>query len=102
MEHPIFARSAGETTFQTLMRKLKSHRVIWCYLYLALYLWVVVYAMLKYPTAVNTIIVTTGGMVSFIFSAYIIGTSYENVNYGKDMTKMTVASTEVNKDTDER
>jgi hypothetical protein len=61
-----------------------------------------VYAILKYANAVNTIIVTTGGMVTMIFSAYILGTSYENVNYGKQMTTVIPTTGDVDQSTDER
>ena len=87
MIHPIQALSVKETFFQTLLRKLKSHRVIWCYIYLTLYVWLAVYAMLKYENSANTIIVTTGGLCGTIISVYILGTSYENTKYGEQMIK---------------
>ena len=99
--HPIHALSQHETFFGTLMRKLKSHRVIWCYIYLGLYVWMSVYAVLNYPASVNTVVMTTGGLCGTILSIYILGTSYENVKHGEQMMAPH-ASPEQGLPTDER
>ena len=98
--HPIEILSSRETFFQTLMRKLKSHRVIWCYVYLTLYVWMAVYAILKYESSVNTVIMTTGGLAGTIISVYILGTSYEKTKYGEQM--MISGSSDLGNHTDER
>lgn len=55
------------------MRDFRSLRALWNWLFLALYTWVVIWGMLYHADAcANTIIVTTGGIVSWIFSNYVV------------------------------
>ena len=99
---PLQLLEKNETFTQTFLRKLKSHRVIWCWIYLSLYVWMAIYAILKYPASVNTVIVTTGSMCATIISIYICGSSYENTKYNEQLTKLQVNSGSVGPGTDER
>jgi len=65
--HKEFQESA-----ENLMRDMRSMRALWNYLFLALYTWVVVWLVLKAPTTSgNTAIITTGGIVTAIFTNYV-------------------------------
>lgn len=60
---------------ENLLRDFKSIRALWNYLFLALFTWVCVWCVLYHAeTCANTVIVTVGGIVSWIFSNYVIST----------------------------
>jgi hypothetical protein len=58
----------------------QSIRAIWNWVYMALYCWCCIFAMLHYPNASETVIKVTGGIVSVIFTGYVASKSYERVN----------------------
>jgi hypothetical protein len=61
-----------------LARDLKSLKALWNYLILALYTWVCCYGVVFHPEAcLNTVIVTTGGLVASIFTGYIFAANAE-------------------------
>ena len=58
--------------FDNFARDLRSLRALWNYLYLCLYMFLCVWAALYYgKESLNTAIVTTGGLVSAIFTGYV-------------------------------
>jgi len=73
---------------ENLMRDLKSMRALWNWLFLMLYAWVVVWGVLYYPTiTIKTAIITTGGIVSWIFTNYVASKTVEKVFNGKGKAK---------------
>jgi hypothetical protein len=65
-------------TADNLMRDMRSMRALFNYLYLFLYIFLCVWAAVNYAKdSLNTAIVTTGGIVSSIFMAYVWGTTKE-------------------------
>jgi hypothetical protein len=57
----------------------QSMRVLWNWIYMALYIWISVFAVLHYPASINTVVMTTGGIVSAIFTGYVASKTYERV-----------------------
>jgi hypothetical protein len=53
---------------------LTSLRATWAWVYLALYACLAVYGALKVHEAFGTIITVTGGVVSVIFTSYVLST----------------------------
>lgn len=63
---------------ENMARDIKSFRVIWNTIYLALFAFLCIWAALYYPnTSLNTAIFTTGGIVSAIFTGYVWSTTKE-------------------------
>ncbi|MEM2986953.1 MAG: hypothetical protein QXV60_02525 [Nitrososphaerota archaeon] len=52
-------------------------RVIWTYLTGLTYLFVVIYATVKYPEAIDTVVTVTGGVLSVIFTNYVFSKNSE-------------------------
>lgn len=67
---------------QNLARDIKSLRALWNWLYLALYAWICVWAVLHHPESVNTAITVTGSVVSVIFTGYVLTKTYEKTRKG--------------------
>lgn len=71
-----------ETDFvRNFIRDLKSLRALWNYVYLALFCFLCVWSALYHPEHLGTAIMTTGTVVSVIFSGYIFSRSWES-KYG--------------------
>ena len=62
---------------QNLARDFKSLRTLWNWIYMALYVWISVYAVRTYPDAISTVVTVTGGVVSVIFTGYVFTKTYE-------------------------
>lgn len=75
-------KTAKSDLAQNLMRDLKSMRALWNWIYMALYVWICVWTVLHHPDAIPTVITVTGGVVSVIFSGYILSRTYEKVKNG--------------------
>jgi hypothetical protein len=67
---------------QNVARDIKSLRALWNWLYLALYAWICVWAVLHYPETISTAITVTGGVVSVIFTGYVTTKTYEKTRNG--------------------
>ena len=63
--------------FQNLARDIRSLRSLLCWVYCFLYMWVVWYCLTHYPESANTVVMTTGGIVSAVFGGYVFSKSYE-------------------------
>ena len=73
--HREFAEFAGN-----FMRDMRSMRALWNYVYLGLYAFLCVWAALYYAhDSLNTAIMTTGGLVGTIFTAYVFSTTSEKM-----------------------
>jgi len=78
-----FARKTLKSDFaQNLMRDLKSLRTLWNWLYMALYAWICIWTVLYHPDAISTVVTITGGVVSVIFTGYVLTKTYEKVKNG--------------------
>ncbi|OGS32989.1 MAG: hypothetical protein A2218_10405 [Elusimicrobia bacterium RIFOXYA2_FULL_53_38] len=78
-----FAKKTLKTDFaQNLIRDLKSLRTLWNWLYMALYAWICVWTALYHPDAIATVVTVTGGVVSVIFTGYVLTKTYEKVKNG--------------------
>jgi hypothetical protein len=67
---------------QNLIRDLKSMRALWNWIYMALYVWICVWSVLRHPDTIPTVITVTGGVVSVIFSGYVLSRTYEKIKNG--------------------
>lgn len=73
------------------VRDLKSIRALWNFLYLALYVFLCVWAALYYAKdSLNTAIVTTGSIVSAIFAAYVWSTTKEKELYSRPISPISI------------
>lgn len=63
--------------FQNLARDIRSLKSLLCWVYCFLYIWVAWYALTHYPASANTVVMTTGGIVSAVFTGYVFAKSYE-------------------------
>lgn len=72
--HKEFRESA-----ENFMRDFRSLRALWNWIYLALYIFLCIWAALFYPQALATAIVTTGTIVGAIFTVYVASRTYEKV-----------------------
>lgn len=69
----VLSKILGADFIQNLIRDLKSMRSLWCYVILALFVWECIWLVLyEAQSCGNTIIVTTGGIASWIFSNYVV------------------------------
>jgi len=65
--------------FEGFTRDLSESRVILNWMYCFAYLALIFYCAVNNPASHNAAIYTTGGIVSTIFTVYILGSSYEKV-----------------------
>lgn len=72
------------TAITQLGKDVYSLRAGWNHVYLALYVFLAVYGALKVPSAYNTIIVTTGGVVSVLFTNYVLSAKAKTPTTSKD------------------
>lgn len=75
-------KTARSDLAQNLIRDLKSLRALWNALYLALYVFLCVWTALHHPEHLATAITVTGGVVSVIFSGYVLSKTYEKIKNG--------------------
>ncbi len=75
-------KTLGSDLAQNLIRDLKSLRALWNWIYMALYVWICVWTVLHHPDAIPTVVTVTGGVVSVIFSGYVLSRTYEKVKNG--------------------
>ena len=77
-----FGRFVKSDIAQNFARDLKSLRVVWNWIYCTLYVWMCVWAVLNHPETVTTAITVTGGVVSVIFTGYVLTKAYEKTRNG--------------------
>jgi hypothetical protein len=70
-----------------IVDELSENRAILNWIYAAAYLALIFFCAYTNPGSHNTAIMTTGGIIGTIFSAYVLAASYEKV------TKMKIDST---------
>jgi len=75
-------KTARSDLIQNILRDMKSLRALWNWLYMALYAWICVWTVLHHPDAIPTVITVTGGVVSVIFSGYVLSRAYEKAKNG--------------------
>lgn len=75
-------KTARSDLAQNLIRDFKSLRALWNALYLALYVFLCVWTALNHPEHLSTAISVTGGVVSVIFSGYVLSKTYEKIKNG--------------------
>lgn len=76
-----FARRTIKTDFiQNFIRDLKSLRAVWNYFYLGLYAFLCIWTALYHPEHLSTAITVTGGIVSVVFTGYVLSKAYEKKN----------------------
>lgn len=64
-----------------IVSDLTDHRRVWNYIFMLLYVFVVIYLVISHPTDCgNTAIVTTGGVVTGIFTNVVWNKAYEKKN----------------------
>lgn len=79
------ARNTARSDFaQNLIRDLKSMSTLWNWIYMALYVWVCVWTVLYHSDVISTVITVTGGVVSVIFSGYVLSRAYEKAKNGRN------------------
>lgn len=77
------ARKTANSDFvRNVARDIKSLRALWNWLYMALYAWICVWTVLYHPDAIPTVVTVTGGVVSVIFTGYVLTKTYEKVKNG--------------------
>ncbi len=75
-----FHREVQESA-NNIMRDFRSLRALWNWIYLALYVFLCIWAAVFYPKiALVTAIITTGTIVSVIFTVYVLSTHKEKMN----------------------
>ena len=68
-----WGQGQARDTIENFMRDLRSLRALWNWIYMALYVFLCCWGAVNYPKeTLTTAIVTTGGIVSWIFSNYIV------------------------------
>ena len=77
-------KTARSDLIQNILRDMKSLRALWNWLYMALYVWICVWTVLHHPDAIPTVITVTGGVVSVIFSGYVLSRAYEKAKNGNN------------------
>jgi hypothetical protein len=65
--------------FDGFTRDLTEHRILLNWVYAFAYLALIFFCVQDNQNSQNTAIVTTGGIVGSIFTAYVLGSSYEKV-----------------------
>jgi uncharacterized membrane protein len=77
-----FAETAKSDVVQNAARDMKSLRALWNWVYMALYVWICVWSVLHYPETIPTVVTATAGVVSVIFTGYVLSKTYEKVKNG--------------------
>jgi len=68
-----WGQDQARETIENFMRDLRSLRALWNWIYMALYVFLCCWGAVNYAKeTLTTAIVTTGGIVSWIFSNYIV------------------------------
>lgn len=75
-------KTANSDLAKNFIRDLKSLRALWNWVYMALYVWICVWTVLYHPDVIATVITVTGGVVSVIFSGYVLSKAYEKIKNG--------------------
>jgi hypothetical protein len=79
-------QAAGRVTqsdfAKNVARDVKSLRAIWNALYLSLYVFLCLWTALHHPEHLSTAITVTGGIVSVVFTGYVLTKTYEKVKNG--------------------
>lgn len=75
-------KTARSDLVQNILRDFKSLRALWNWLYMALYAWMCIWTILYHPESVSTAITVTGGVVSVIFTGYVMTKTYEKIKNG--------------------
>lgn len=71
-------KGASQSDFiRNVIRDMKSTRSLWCWVYLALYVWIAAWALTHRPQAARTVVSVTGGLASCIFTGYVFSKSFE-------------------------
>jgi len=78
----LATKTANSDFAKNLMRDIKSLRALWNWVYMALYVWICVWTVLYHPDAIATVVTVTGGVVSVIFTGYVLTKTYERVKNG--------------------
>lgn len=78
----LATKTANSDFVRNLMRDIKSLRALWNWVYMALYVWICVWTVLYHPDAITTVVTVTGGVVSVIFTGYVLTKTYERVKNG--------------------
>ena len=78
----LATKTANSDFVKNLMRDIKSLRALWNWVYMALYVWICVWTVLYHPDAIATVVTVTGGVVSVIFTGYVLTKTYERVKNG--------------------
>ena len=65
---------------QNYIRDLKSLRSLWNWIIGILYVWMCIYSVLYYESAVGTVVTVTGGLMSVIFTNYVWSSYLEKKN----------------------
>ena len=60
---------------KNLMRDMKSMRVLFTYLTGGLFTYVILYTLRHYPEAAETVVVTTGSVLTLVFTNYVFSKS---------------------------
>lgn len=64
-----------KTLITELGKDFTSLRATWNWIYLSLYVFLALYGAFKVPAAFSTIITVTGGVVSVLFTNYVLSKS---------------------------
>ncbi|KKW22408.1 MAG: hypothetical protein UY62_C0005G0005 [Parcubacteria group bacterium GW2011_GWF2_50_9] len=75
-------KTANSDFARNLIRDVKSLRALWNWVYMTLYVWICVWTVLYHPDAISTVVTVTGGVVSVIFTGYVLTKTYERVKNG--------------------
>ncbi len=77
-------KTAKSDLAQNFIRDLKSLRAAWNYVYLALFVFLCVWVALHHPEHLSTAITVTGGIVSVVFTGYVLSRAIEKVKNGNN------------------
>jgi hypothetical protein len=74
-------QKGADHVMDRLTKDLTSQRRVWNYIYMGLYVFIALYLTIFHAnTCGNTVIVTTGGVVSAIFTNVVWSNTYEKKN----------------------
>ncbi|MBI4375088.1 MAG: hypothetical protein HY549_01435 [Elusimicrobia bacterium] len=73
-------KTAQSDFIQNFVRDLKSLRVIWAWIVMALFVWECIWAMLFHPETIPTVVTTTGGLAGVVTTGYILSRSWDKKN----------------------
>ena len=89
-------KAGSEKVGNRLAKDLTSQRRVWNYIYMGLYVIIALYLTFFHAdTCGNTVVVTTGGVVSAIFTNVVWSNTYERKNKETPNEKPTVDPGEV-------